>query len=401
MMTELPTYHTRGVSALSDILKLAETPGVNLPVAENVERFLFEQYLEKGGDWKIKAYYALRPLIPRRVQLMLRRKFKEKQAVRTFPSWPIEPTIAHTVREVLSSAARSETNGGVHRISQWPQGKRFAFVITHDVEQEEGLRISPTLARIEQRYGFVSSFNIVPERYPIDWDVVNELRELGSEIGVHGLKHDGKLFISRKVFQNRLVKIHEYARKWGAVGFRSPATLRNVEWMPELQFEYDTTFFDTDPYEPQPGGCCTIWPFFIGDLLELPMTMPQDHTLFEILGHKDIKVWIEKSDWIAEQGGMVLINVHPDYMDSDERLGLYEEFLRYMKQKQGMWHALPRDVARWWKDRTKSTLVRKNDTFVIEGPAAGVAAVLKTRVDHGMLVDTIASRETTPLSQIT
>ena len=62
-----------------------------------------------------------------------------------------------------------------------------------------------------------------------------------------------------------------------------------------------------------------------------------------------------------------------------------------MKGKQGMWHALPRDVARWWKDRTKSTLVRKNDSFVVEGPVAGKASVLKTKVENGMLVDTLAS----------
>jgi peptidoglycan/xylan/chitin deacetylase (PgdA/CDA1 family) len=343
-----------------------------------------------GANWKLKAYYSLRPLIPRELQLLVRKSYKAKQEVRTFPAWPIEPAIVDTVRKALVAAAESDRNGGVHRISPWPGGKKFAFVITHDVEWDAGLRIAPELVSIEKQFGFVSSFNIVPERYPIDWQIVGQLREAGCEIGVHGLKHDGKLFLSRRVFRKRLVRIHEYAKKWGAVGFRSPATLRNTEWMPELQFEYDSSFFDTDPYEPQPGGCCTIWPYFIGSLLELPMTMPQDHTLFEILGHKDIDLWIRKSDWIAEQGGMVLINVHPDYMNSPERLKLYEEFLRHMKGKQGMWHGLPREVARWWRDRTESTLVRKNDTFVVEGPAAGTASVLKTRLENGMLVDTIA-----------
>jgi hypothetical protein len=391
-MTELPTSHANGVSALSNLLKLGEMPEAQHPNWKDMERFLFERYLERegGAGWKLKAYYAIRPVLPRWIQLMLRRSYRQKQEVRTFPAWPIEPTIADTVREVLLTAARSDTNGGVHRISPWPQASQFAFVVTHDVEWDAGLRIAPKLAKIEQRHGFVSSFNIVPERYPIDWNIVNELRAMGCEIGVHGLKHDGKLFLSRKVFQKRLVKIHKYAKEWGAVGFRSPATLRNLEWMPELRFEYDSSYFDTDPYEPQPGGCCTIWPFFIGDLLELPMTMPQDHTVFEILGHTDIKLWREKSDWIAGQGGMVLINVHPDYMNSSRRLELYEEFLVHMKQKQGMWHALPRDVARWWKDRSNSALVRKNDTFVIEGPAAGTARVLKTRIDNGMLVEAIA-----------
>jgi hypothetical protein len=157
--------------------------------------------------------------------------------------------------------------------------------------------------------------------------------------------------------------------------------------MPELQFEYDTSFPDTDPYEPQPGGCCSIVPFFIGHLVELPMTMPQDHTIFEILGHSDISIWNVKADWIEEHSGLVLVNVHPDYMDSPVRLQLYEEFLAYMKEKRNMWHALPKDVARWWRDRDASNLVEKDGRFVVVGPAAGRASIIKTTLENGILKD--------------
>ncbi len=380
-------------SALRNLLKIEEGNGVNPDGVDGIERFLFEKYLdgESSGGWKLKAYYALRPFIPRPIQLMLRKNYKAKQEARTFPRWPIEPTVTEMVSETIRKSAGASSEGVVHRMSMWPQGRKFSFVITHDVEWDTGLAIAPKLVEIEKRHGFVSSWNLVPERYPIDWGIVDGLRKDGLEIGVHGLKHDGKLFQSHRTFQDRLVKIHRYAKEWGAVGFRSPATLRNLEWMPELKFEYDSSYFDTDPYEPQPGGCCSIWPYYIGDLLEMPMTMPQDHTLFEILAHKDIRMWKEKADWIAEKGGMVLVNVHPDYMNSDERLGFFEDLLIHMKSKEGMWHALPRDVARWWKDRTKSTLVRKNDMFVVEGPAAGAATVLKTKVENGMLVDTLAA----------
>jgi hypothetical protein len=378
--------------ALLDLLKLEEQVSPPQNGSSGMERFIFEKYLEgeASGGWKLKAYYALRPFIPRPVQLMLRKNYKAKQEARTFPRWPIETTVTDMVRETILKTANATGREEVFRLSMWPNGKKFAFVITHDVEWDSGLAIAPKLAEIEKRHGFTSSWNLVPERYPIDWKIVDGLRAQGFEIGVHGLKHDGKDLQSHRTFQSRLVKIHEYARQWGAVGFRSPATLRNLEWMPELRFEYDSSYFDTDPYEPQPGGCCSIWPFFIGDLLEMPMTMPQDHTLFEILGHKDIDVWKKKADWIAEQGGMILINVHPDYMNTDERLGFFEEFLTFMKGKEGMWHAQPKDVARWWKDRTKSTLTRKNDSLVIEGPAASTGSVLKTKVRNGMLLDTPA-----------
>ena len=115
--------------------------------------------------------------------------------------------------------------------------------------------------------------------------------------------------------------------------------------------------------------------------------MPQDHTLFEILGHTDISVWKVKADWIEEHSGLVLINVHPDYMDSPGRLVLYEEFLAHMKKQRGMWHALPRDVARWWRERDGSSLVEEDRRLVVKGPAAGRATVIKTTLENGILKD--------------
>ena len=50
--------------------------------------------------------------------------------------------------------------------------------------------------------------------------------------------------------------------------------------MPRLGFEYDSSYTDTDPYEPQPGGCCSYLPYFNESLVELPITLPQDHTVF-------------------------------------------------------------------------------------------------------------------------
>jgi hypothetical protein len=372
---------------MSVFLKLED--GAILQNGHDIERFLFEQYADQTVSWKLKAYYALRPFIPRPIQLALRRKYQAVQGERQFPAWPIESTVVDAVEADLRKTIERRDTQSLHRISYWPDGKKFSFVITHDVEWDAGLRLAPRLAEVEKRLGFISSWNIVPERYPIDWNIVDSFRKDGFEIGVHGLKHDGKLFQSHSTFQKRLQKIHEYARKWGAVGFRSPATLRNLEWMPELQFEYDSSYFDTDPYEPQPGGCCSIWPYAIGNLIELPMTMPQDHTLFEILGHHDVSLWKQKADWIESRGGMVLVNVHPDYIDSDERLRLYEEFLSYMKQKKEMWHALPKDVAAWWRKRSISSLKRKNDTFSIEGPAGDRARVTKTELVDGMLVESM------------
>ncbi len=177
------------------------------------------------------------------------------------------------------------------------------------------------------------------------------VRAGGCEIGLHGIKHDGRLFESRARFEAELPAIHRYLAEWDAVGFRSPATHRDAEWMPELGSLYDSSFPDTDPFEPQPGGCCSILPFFLGEMVELPITLVQDHTLWEILRQETIELWTGKSDWIIANGGLINLITHPDYLDTPARLRMYEEFLEYLAAQQDGWFALPREVAAWWRSR--------------------------------------------------
>ena len=83
--------------------------------------------------------------------------------------------------------------------------------------------------------------------------------------------------------------------EFGAVGFRAPLTIRNPEWMQALNIEYDLSFFDTDPFEPIPGGTMSIWPFFTGHFVELPYTLVQDYTLVSVLGEDYPKNMVRKS----------------------------------------------------------------------------------------------------------
>ena len=202
--------------------------------------------------------------------------------------------------------------------------------------------------------GFRSSFNFVPERYSIDQSLVDELKERGFEVGIHGLKHDGKLFISRDEFERRAKLINNYLKTLGAVGFRAPLTHRHPEWMQILDIEYDLSFFDTDPYEPIPGGTMSLWPFIVGRFVELPYTLIQDYTLTSILGETSPRLWLEKVDFINEYHGMALLNSHPDYLKDPNSFKIYTKFLEAMKNNGEYWHALPRDVARWWRVRAEA-----------------------------------------------
>ena len=142
--------------------------------------------------------------------------------------------------------------------------------------------------------------------------------------------------------------------------------LHKTAWIGELDVEHSCSTFDTDPFEPQPDGARTIFPYFASNRLrtrtyvELPYTLPQDHGLFVILKEKDIRIWKQKIDWIAENGGMAALNTHPDYMNFDGPplareeypVGHYVEFLEYVREKyEGQyWHVLPREMAQFWRD---------------------------------------------------
>ncbi len=250
----------------------------------------------------------------------------------------------------------------------WPDGKQFALAFTHDVESPKGLGRCRQLAALEAGLGFRSSFNFVPEGYHTPKELRDELAARGFEIGVHDLKHDGKLYSSRKGFRKKAGQINGYLKEWGAVGFRSAFMLHKLEWLHDLNIRYDASTFDTDPFEPQPDGVDTIFPFWVsnprstgeserGGYVELPYTLVQDFNLFIVLRERTIDVWKQKLDWIASRGGMAFLDTHPDYMagngDGPARdeypVALYQEFLEWVKQEYAgrYWNALPRDVARF------------------------------------------------------
>jgi peptidoglycan/xylan/chitin deacetylase (PgdA/CDA1 family) len=314
-----------------------------------------ERYLQSDARHPLLwAYYAVRPMLPRSVQIALRRRYSVHQQRRTFPAWPIEPLLVDRRYAQLRRELAASPDGRVPVVNIWPEGRRFAAVMTHDVESPAGIERIPAVLEVERRHGIVSSWNFCGEWYPIPAGTFELIRAAGGEIGLHGVKHDGRLFRDRATFEGELPKIHRYLRDWGAVGFRSPATHRNAAWMPELGCLYDSSFPDTDPFEPQPGGCCSPYPFLIDDLVELPITLVQDHTLWEILRDPSINCWREKTEWLIAHQGLVNLIVHPDYVRSERRLALYDEFLEYLRsrldQERG-WHALPREVATWWRAR--------------------------------------------------
>ena len=319
-----------------------------------------------------RAYYRLRSFIPLPVRQLLQRY----RPVTPSPEWYLPLEFASALATVCEQAV----DGGIPTIHPWPDGAKFAFVPTHDVETSGGMRRIERIANLEEDLGFRSSWNIVPHKYPVDRGLLRDFQSRGFEIGVHGYNHDGKLFSSRSIFNRRVAPINVALDDFGAVGFRAPMVHRNLEWLQSLDIEYDASYFDIDPYQAMPGGIGSVWPFMAGRFVELPYTLPQDHTLFIALGERDGRIWEEKLEFVAGLGGLALFITHPDYLDSDSRVGAYRCLLEKARDMSGMWHVLPKQVASWWRDREQSMLVpNQNGGWQIEGPAKqrGRAAALR------------------------
>ncbi|MCA9102235.1 MAG: hypothetical protein KDA63_13825 [Planctomycetales bacterium] len=311
------------------------------------------------------------------IPMALRRYLQQRRRNEARPRWHFPDAFMASLGEAVNHFA-----DGVTIVHPWPDGAHWAFVLTHDVESEFGLSRSLELADVEREFGFLSCWNIVPHGYPVDQGVIRELRSRGCEIGVHGYNHDGRLFSSRKEFDRRAVEINRAMREYGAVGFRAPMVHRQLDWMQQLEIEYDASHFDIDPFQAMPGGVGAVWPFLAGRFVELPYTLPQDHTLLIVLGENDDRLWREKLEWIVQRQGMVLMLTHPDYLAGQHGLDLYRRFLEHVCELSGYWHALPRDVAEWWRQRHDSHVeVDGEGHRRVAGPAAGRCRVAVMQSD--------------------
>ncbi|MGA2401910.1 MAG: hypothetical protein ABSG91_09405 [Syntrophobacteraceae bacterium] len=309
--------------------------------------------------YKIRIYHYVKSLMPRRLQILLRRELVRRQLQQSAGVWPIY------------ESAKEPPPGW----SGWPEQKKFALVLTHDVDSQKGLDNCLKLAGIEEQLGFRSVFNFVGCKYVVPPLIREELTALGFEVGLHGLYHNSLLYHSRQEFLRQAPEINRVLKEWNAVGFRSPCMYHNLEWMHDLDIEYDASTFDTDPFEPQPDGLKTIFPSFVpgGPMLrgyvEMPYTLPQDFTLFILMQNRTTGVWKKKLDWLVRNGGMALLNTHPDYMNfGNKKMGpeeypadLYSEFLLHIKREYvgRYWHPLPKEIAQFWREQAVTKKIKE------------------------------------------
>lgn len=345
-----------------------------------VEALRREHYRETRSSWREllattdvfrRLYYFVRPHLPDSARQWLQKAYFSDWRNLPFPAWPLDITVDRLHEQLL---VRLMEESGINKIPFiwfWPEGATCCLIMTHDVETSRGLDFVLQLMDLDDAYALKASFQIIPEqRYPVSEEFIRQIQARGFEVNVHDLNHDGHLYRKRSEFLRRAAMINAYARKFDAEGFRAGAMYRNLDWYDAFQFSYDMSLPNVAHFEPKRGGCCTVMPYFIGNIVELPLTTIQDYALFHILRDYSIDLWKRQIALIAERNGLISFLAHPDYLIEARARAEYEELLGYLSElrlQEKIWAPLPREVARWWRARKQMRLVRRGDDWEIEG----------------------------------
>lgn len=348
--------------------------------------------LQQGTTGSVvqSLYYQLRPLMPVGVRKHLQKLRLSGWDKIPFPGWPVDRSVDALMETAMASVLKAQGLSSVPFIWFWPEGAPACGMMTHDVEGQSGIDFCDGLMDIDDAYGIKSAFQLIPEGREDVWRrTAARIRQRGFEVNLHDLNHDGRLFADRDTFLKQASRINDYCREFGCDGFRSGAMYREQEWFGAFEFSYDMSVPNVAHLEPQRGGCCTVMPYFVGDILELPLTTVQDYSLFHILNDYSTTLWKEQIRLIAAHHGLISVITHPDYLIGERERGIYADLLRHLnelRERDGIWMALPGEINRWWRNRQQMTLVPAENGWQVQGPDSERARVAYATLDGDRLV---------------
>jgi hypothetical protein len=389
--------------ALPDVFPAAGFEGdcLCLPfdLSQVVENLRYERYSSNSRhsmqpvSWRSVSraiYYLVRPLLPVVVRKHLQKAHLRDWKKIAFPHWPVDCSVEFLMERSLEFILQQRQMEEIPFIWFWPEGARSGIMMTHDVEAVKGRDFCGELMDLDDSFGVKSAFQLIPEeRYKVWEEFLATFRARGFEVNVHDFSHDGRLFLEKQEFLRRAVQINLHLRKMNTRGFRSGAMYRNQEWYDAFECSYDMSVPNVAHLEPQRGGCCTVMPYFIGKILELPLTTVQDYTLFHILGDYSIDLWKQQIALILQRHGLISFIVHPDYVMEKRARDVYTELLAYLalqRKEMNLWFALPSEINEWWRARFQMQLVSESGKWRIEGPQKERARVAYARIEKDRLV---------------
>lgn len=405
------TYADDPLPDISDAVTVSEgRPYLPFDLSDVATNLRQERYRQNGDNWlqttsvggaARRIYYSLRPLLGVGVRKHLQKAHLNGWDKIAFPRWPVDLTVDTLMASAMALALRAQRKSRIPFIWFWPEGASACAMMTHDIEGQTGLDFCDELMDIDDSFAVKSSFQLIPEGREDVWRrTAARLRARGFEVNLHDLNHDGQLFAGKQAFLRQAKRINDHAREFGSKGFRSGAMYREQGWYEAFEFSFDMSVPNAAHLEPQRGGCCTVMPYFVGNILELPLTTVQDYSLFYILNDYSTTLWKQQIRLISQRHGLISIITHPDYLVGKRERSVYIDLIRHLttlRNRNGLWMTLPGEINRWWRNRHQMSLVRSGDGWRIEGPDSERARVAYATLESDRVVYHLADEPGTEL----
>ena len=318
----------------------------------------YKRIVDQVLDAKSSALYRLLTSLPirydvapKRIRDFVMRGKRDERNLNFCDKLPLD-----ALRFILANAVERISGKRLPR-KTW-KGKNSCYVVTHDVDTQQGLARAGPIKKMEEKYDVESAWYVPTRHFSLDLGMIKDLADHG-EVGVHGAQHNGNLISlpSQKLYR----LLYEAKQLLGKMsgssvkGFRSPLLQHNstiLEQLKKADYSYDTSIPTWEPKHPQtmsPFGIGTVFPLVLNNLVEIPVSTVQDHQLLYVLGltaKETLAEWCSLMSIIKEIGGCSVLLSHPEYgLFDSENISMYEDFLSYVSSDSEGWITTPAKLA--------------------------------------------------------
>jgi peptidoglycan/xylan/chitin deacetylase (PgdA/CDA1 family) len=274
---------------------------------------------------------------------------------------------------------------------------RFKFVLgsrglanSFERAWQVATRFGITAGRMERRlleladtvteYGAAPTLPITASVLNRNPEVARRLVEKGVELPIHGLVHTDMSLLTPRAQRSHLERAAAVFEKHGieVTGFRAPylryneATLEAVEGL-GLTYDSNLAFYwepgraledlgaeEADGlarglrfYRPATRATDRSLPRFVGRLVEIPVSLPDDEILLDRMGMApDMigNVWNEMACMALEMGELLTVQLHPERAVILKRS--LQKVLNLSRCENSFWVATLAEIDSWWRART-------------------------------------------------
>jgi hypothetical protein len=324
--------------------------------------------LDENPSWKFRLL-AMMPFSYDKIPSFIRnRVFKARKNIAQFREEMLGPV--ECLRTIFLASLVIASGKTIPRIGFWRKGRTHVLAVSHDVETQVGLEDGASrLVEVEKELDIRSTWNIPSERYPLSSQLLTYLAKTG-EVGAHDTKHDGRLLFARyKDKVERLIQCRERLEllaRGRIRGFRAPLLQHSREILDAVGkagYRFDSSVPSWEALSPtslKPHGVGTIFPFRISGIVEVPVSLPQDHQLIRIgeLGiAQAVDRLIDVSKWVKGVGGVCVLLTHPDYeFGLEGGQAEYHRLLKSFRSDSSCDILSLGELADWWTNREQSQI---------------------------------------------